>query len=205
MQRSPDSDPLSVLSSADPVLRELILSSPPIEPRPQEDLYFALLRSVISQQLSTKVARVITGRFCALFPDGYPHPTLVAETPDETLRQVGLSGQKLGYIRNIVAFQQQGELAHDRLTEMTDEDLIRHLTQIKGVGRWTAEMILMFALDRPDVLPVDDLGIRNAMVRHYALPETGKALTARMEEVAEAWRPYRTLACKYLWQSLDNG
>jgi DNA-3-methyladenine glycosylase II len=73
------------------------------------------------------------------------------------------------------------------------------------VGRWTAEMILMFALDRPDVLPVDDLGIRNAMVRHYGLPETGKTLTARMEAVAEAWRPFRTLACKYLWQSLDNG
>lgn len=203
MPQLPASDPLTVLS-ADPVLRELILSGPPIEPRPQEDLYFALLRSVISQQLSTKVARVITGRFCALFPDDYPHSDLVAQAPDETLRQVGLSGQKLGYIRNIGAFQRQGELEHRRLAGMADEDLIRHLTQIKGVGRWTAEMILMFALDRPDVLPVDDLGIRNAMVRHYALPETGKTLTARMVELAEAWRPCRTLACKYLWQSLDN-
>jgi DNA-3-methyladenine glycosylase II len=195
--------PLAILS-ADPVLRPLIEAGPPIAPRPQQDLYFALLRSVISQQLSTKVARVITQRFCDLFPEQYPHPDLVTQTPDETLRQVGLSGQKLGYIRNIVAFQQQGELEHGQLGEMDDDKLIRHLTQIKGVGRWTAEMILMFALDRPDVLPVDDLGIRNAMVRHYGFSETGKALTARMVVQAEAWRPYRTLACKYLWQSLDN-
>ena len=197
-------DPLAVLL-ADPVLRPLIEAGPPIVPRPQQDLYFALLRSVIGQQLSTKVARVITGRFCALFPEGYPHPLLIAQTPDEDLRRVGLSGQKLSYIRNIVAFEQQGELDYGRISALPDEDLIRHLTQIKGVGRWTAEMILMFALDRPDVLPVGDLGIQTAMKRHYQLPETGKALAKRMEEVAEAWRPYRTLACKYLWQSLDNG
>jgi DNA-3-methyladenine glycosylase II len=200
----PPADPLSVLT-ADPILRPLIEAGPPIVPRPQQDIYFALLRSVISQQLSTKVARVITERLCRLFPHDYPQPALVAQTPDEDLRKVGLSGQKLSYIRNIVAFAQQGELGHGRLAEMPDEELIRHLTQIKGVGRWTAEMILMFALDRPDVLPVDDLGIQNAMRKHYLLPETGKALAARMVQVAEAWRPYRTLACKYLWQSLDNG
>lgn len=197
-------DPLTVLR-ADPVLRPMVEAGPAIVAKPHEDIYLALLRAVIGQQLSTKVARVIYDRFCALFPGNYPQPELLTQTPDADLRQVGLSGQKLSYIRNIVLFEQEGKLGYDLIDSLADEELIGHLTQIKGVGRWTAEMILMFALDRPDVLPVDDLGIRNAMVRQYGLTETGKPLLRRMVEIGEAWRPYRSLACKYLWQSLDNG
>ena len=95
-------------------------------------------------------------------------------------------------------------MAHATIDAMESEDLIRHLTQIKGVGRWTVEMLLMFALERPDVFPVDDLGIQNAMKRQYGLEESGKRLKLRMQDIAENWRPYRTIASKYLWQSLDN-
>ncbi|KAA5540129.1 DNA-3-methyladenine glycosylase family protein [Adhaeribacter rhizoryzae] len=188
----------------DEVLANHIRNSPAIEQEPHKDIYLSLLSSIISQQLSTKVARVIKSRFLALFPDNYPEPSLVQAQPDEVLRSVGLSFQKLGYIRNVAAFAEGGNLNYAVIVAMEDEDLIKHLTQIKGVGRWTAEMILMFTLARPDVFPVDDLGIQNAMKRSYGLTLTGKPLQAEMIRIAEAWRPYRTLASRYLWQSLDN-
>lgn len=169
-----------------------------------EDLYFRLLSAIVSQQLSTKVAATIFRRFTELFPDLYPHPTLVLEATEETLRSAGLSFQKIGYIRNVAEFAKDGNLEHATIDAMEDEALIQHLIQIKGVGRWTVEMLLMFALERPDVFPVDDLGIQNAMKRQYGLEEKGKALKLRMQEIAENWRPYRTAASKYLWQSLDN-
>ncbi|MCC9168105.1 DNA-3-methyladenine glycosylase family protein [Pontibacter harenae] len=188
----------------DPVLAEIIRNTPPLQSRKSTDLYFRLLSAIVSQQLSTKVAATIFRRFTELFPENYPHPDQVLALSDETLRGAGLSFQKLGYIRNVAQFAAAGNLTHDTIDAMPDEDLIKHLTQIKGVGRWTVEMLLMFALERPDVLPLDDLGIQNAIKRHYNLEETGKALKARMVEIAENWRPFRTIACKYLWQSLDN-
>ncbi|GEO04581.1 DNA-3-methyladenine glycosylase [Adhaeribacter aerolatus] len=189
----------------DKVLANIVRNSPGIEQLPHEDIYLSLLSSIISQQLSTKVARVIKSRFLALFPENYPDPALVLAQPDGVLRSVGLSFQKLGYIRNVAAFAQAGNLQFPIISTLDDEALIKHLTQIKGVGRWTAEMILMFTLVRPDVFPVDDLGIQNAMKKHYNLSQTGKTLQTEMIKIAEAWRPYRTLASRYLWQSLDNG
>ena len=188
----------------DEVLANIIRDGKEIEQQPHEDIYLSLLSSIISQQLSTKVARVIKIRFLALFPENYPVPGLVLAQPDEILRGVGLSFQKLGYIRNVAAFAEAGNLQYAVISSLDDEALIKHLTQIKGVGRWTAEMILMFTLVRPDVFPVDDLGIQNAMKKHYGLLQTGKVLQAEMVKIAEAWRPYRTLASHYLWQSLDN-
>lgn len=182
----------------------IIQQGRPLKSSKSEDLYYKLLSSIVSQQLSTKVAAVIFRRFTELFPAQYPHPYLVLETPDESLRSAGLSFQKIGYVRNVAAFAAENNLAHATIDAMEDEPLIKHLTQIKGVGRWTVEMLLMFALERPDVFPVDDLGIQNAMKKHYGLEETGKALKLRMQEIAENWRPYRTIASKYLWQSLDN-
>jgi DNA-3-methyladenine glycosylase II len=190
--------------SQDPVLAGLIRDKPDIIPEPHEDIYVSLLSSIISQQLSTKVARVIRDRFLHLFPAQYPAPELVLAQPQEALRGVGLSFQKIGYLRNVAAFSREGQLDYPVISGLADEDLIRHLIQIKGVGRWTAEMILMFTLGRPDVFPVDDLGIQHAMKKLYPLPQTGKALLSEMSRVAEAWRPYRTLASRYLWQSLDN-
>ncbi|WP_220273343.1 DNA-3-methyladenine glycosylase family protein [Pontibacter diazotrophicus] len=200
---SPSSEVMAVLEK-DPVMAAIISQGQPLKSSKSEDLYYKLLSSIVSQQLSTKVAAVIFRRFTALFPDEYPQPQLVLQAPDEALRGVGLSYQKIGYVRNVAAFAAEGNLSHATINAMESEDLIKHLTQIKGVGRWTVEMLLMFALERPDVFPVDDLGIQNAMKRHYGLEETGKALKLRMQEIAEDWRPYRTIASKYLWQSLDN-
>ncbi|WP_230680264.1 DNA-3-methyladenine glycosylase family protein [Pontibacter rufus] len=199
----PASEIMAVLAK-DPVLAAIIGKGQPLKSSKSEDLYFKLLSAIVSQQLSTKVAAVIFRRFIELFPDNYPHPHLVQQTPDEVLRSAGLSFQKIGYVRNVAAFAAAGNLEHATIDALEDEALINHLTQIKGVGRWTVEMLLMFALERPDVFPTDDLGIQNAIKKHYGLEETGKALRLRMQAIAENWRPYRSIASKYLWQSLDN-
>ncbi|UPL47849.1 DNA-3-methyladenine glycosylase family protein [Hymenobacter sublimis] len=193
------------LTQADPVLAALIRQGRPIAASAHEDLYLALLRAIVSQQISTKAAAAIWRKVQALFPpDGYPAPAALLLLTDEDLRAAGISRQKAGYLRAIADFAQQDQLDHAHLSQLSEEEFTRHLTQIKGVGRWTAQMLQMFALDQPDVFPEGDLGIQNAMRRHYGLPETGRALLKRMLEVAEPWRPYRTLASKYLWQSLDN-
>jgi DNA-3-methyladenine glycosylase II len=196
--------PAMATFAKDPVLVEIIRHGHPLESHKSEDLYLKLLSAIVSQQLSTKAAATIFARFLELFPERYPHQNLLLAMPDETLRNAGLSFQKIGYVRNVAAFAQTGALEHAMIDAMEDEALIQHLVQIKGVGRWTVEMLLMFALERPDVMPVDDLGIQNAMKRHYGLEETGRQLKIRMLEIAEKWRPYRTIACKYLWQSLSN-
>ena len=188
----------------DPVMANLIRNGQAILQEPHQDIYLSLLSAIISQQLSTKVARVIKDRFFSLFPNQYPAPELVRDMPAETLRGVGLSFQKQGYLRNVADFAREGQLDYALISQLGDEDLIAHLVQIKGVGRWTAEMMLMFTLVRPDVFPVDDLGIQNAMKKLYNLSLTGKSLQAEMVVIANAWRPYRTLAARYLWQSLDN-
>jgi len=190
--------------NTDPIIANLIKTLAPIEHKPEADFYLTLLRSVVGQQLSVKAAATIYQRFINLFPSGYPNPEEVLLQPTELLRGVGLSGQKAGYVRAVAEFKLSGELEPEVISHLEDEALIKHLTKIKGVGRWTAEMLLMFALNRPDVLPLDDLGIQNAFKKHYNLTEEKKALQARMQEIAESWKPHRTLACKYLWRSLDN-
>ena len=163
------------------------------------DPFHALLHAIIAQQLSTKAARTIEGRLSALF-DGGPTPAAVARVPDEKLRAVGLSGQKVKYIRDLCARILDGSLELDTLTALADDEVIEALTSVKGIGRWTAEMFLMFRLHRPDVLPVGDLGIVKAVQRAYKL----RALPtpARLTKLGEAWRPYRSVACWYLWASL---
>ncbi len=167
-------------------------------------IYEALVSSVISQQLSVKAAATIKGRFLALFPENYPEPKIVLLMAPEEMRAVGLSRQKISYLQNIAEHKAAGKLEDAQLAHLPDEELIAQLVQIKGIGRWTAEMILMFALHRPDVMPLDDLGIYNAMKRLYQFEETHKAAKPKMLSFSEAWRPHRTLACRYLWQSLDN-
>jgi len=164
------------------------------------DPFHALLHAIIAQQLSTKAARTIEGRLSALF-DGGPTPAAVARVPDEKLRAVGLSGQKVKYIRDLCARILDGSLELDTLTALADDEVIEALTSVKGIGRWTAEMFLMFRLHRPDVLPVGDLGIVKAVQRAYKL----RALPtpARLTKIGETWRPYRSVACWYLWASLD--
>ncbi|GAB3296793.1 DNA-3-methyladenine glycosylase [Hymenobacter tenuis] len=186
-------------------MARIIQQGRPIHPSAHEDLYLALLRAIVGQQISTKAAAAIWRKVQALFPpDGYPEPAALLLLSDEDLRAAGISRQKAGYLRAIADFAQRDQLDHAHLSQLSDDDFTSHLTQIKGVGRWTAQMLQMFALDQPDVFPEGDLGIQNAMRRHYGLQETGRALLKRMIELAEPWRPYRTLASKYLWQSLDN-
>ncbi len=164
------------------------------------DVYYDLLVSIVSQQLSGKVVKVILDRFFALLPGGYPDPEVILDMDFEALRSVGLSRQKAAYIRHVADFFRSESARHTNWEQMSDEDVIRYLIQIKGVGRWTAEMVLMFTLNRPDVLPVDDLGIQQTMSLLYGWQETGKSLHRRMAEAAEPWRPWRTYACKLLWR-----
>jgi DNA-3-methyladenine glycosylase II len=196
---------LQHLRQANPVLAALIDRGHPIGPSAHEDIYLALLKAIVSQQISTKAAAAIWRKVESLFPpDGYPEPAALVALSDEELRAAGISKQKAGYLRAIANFAQQDHLDYNHISSLDEDTLTRHLTSIKGVGRWTAQMIQMFALEQPDVFSEGDLGIQNAMRRHYNLEETGKALQKRMVEIAEIWRPYRSLACKYLWQSLDN-
>lgn len=193
------------LSAADPILGAVIATGRDIHPRPHEDLYLALLRAIVSQQISTKAAAAIWKRFQALFPpEGYPEPREVLALSEDELRAAGLSRQKAGYLKAIAEYNERGLLDYEHLTSLSEDAFTQHLTAIKGVGRWTAQMLQMFALDQPDVFAEGDLGVQNAMRKHYGLEETGRALQKRMIIIAEPWRPYRSLACKYLWQSLDN-
>lgn len=171
---------------------------------PSGRVYYDLLESIVSQQLSVKVATVIFNRFCALFPDDYPHPDSLSSIEMERLRSAGLSNQKASYLQNVAAFSLQYDLENHHWDSMSDDDIIEFLTRIKGVGKWTAQMILMFSIGRPDIFPVDDLGIQQAMTRLYHLDENDKKLKQKMAELAEPWRPYRTIACRYLWRWKDN-
>ena len=174
-----------------------------LEP-PRKDIYLALVRSILGQQLSTKAAATIYQRFLALFPENYPTPELVVKSSIDTLKSAGLSKQKATYIQNVADFAINPGLEFDQLNTKTDEEIIQHLTKIKGVGRWTVEMLLMFAFQRPDVFAVDDLGIQQAIKKLYNLTEEKKELKNKMIEIAEVWKPYRTIACRYLWRWKDN-
>lgn len=190
----------------DPKLKQLIESSPELLTleNPDKDIYLALVRSITGQQLSTKAAAIIYKRFLELFPDNMPTPLLVAKATTDTLKTAGLSKQKATYVQNVANFALDAGLDFEKLDQKTDEEIVKYLTQIKGVGRWTVEMLLMFAFQRPDVFSVDDLGIQQAIKKLYDLEEEGKDLKAKMKEIAENWKPYRTIACRYLWKWKDN-
>jgi DNA-3-methyladenine glycosylase II len=168
------------------------------------DIYTDLLDSIVSQQLSVKAAGTIFSRFLDLFPDKKPLPLLVIEKDVEILRGCGLSYQKANYIKNIAAYWIDNKEDMRDWQIMNDDDIIAELTQIKGVGKWTVQMILMFRLNRLDVFPVDDLGIRQGMAKLYNIEETGKALITKMYEIAEPWKPYRGAACRYIWKWKDT-
>jgi DNA-3-methyladenine glycosylase II len=168
-----------------------------------EDPFRAIVEAIVWQQLSGKAAATIFGRFLGLFPDRrFPAPAQVAATSDEQLRAIGFSRQKIGYLRDLCARLETGALPFERLDAMTDDEVIELLTQVKGIGRWTAEMVLMFKLQRPDVLPVDDLGIVKAIRAAYGLRKDPGP--DRIRQIGEKWRPYRSIASWYLWQSRDN-
>lgn len=188
------------LRKADPVMRDLIKRVGPCTARRQRDYYRLLCRAIVSQQLSVKAARTIWNRFEELV-DGDVSPAAVLRVRDASLRGCGLSGMKASFIRDLATRVDGGALTLRFGKRHSDEDIIQSLVKVKGIGRWTAEMFLMFSLNRPDVFPIDDIGIRNAMLRHYGLR---RDQVRKMQSLAERWRPWRTLASWYLWRSLDN-
>jgi DNA-3-methyladenine glycosylase II len=192
-----------VLARRDPVLRDLMQAIGPcgLGEDGHADPFRALARAIVGQQLSVKAAATISARFEALF-EGRPTPRGLARLGDAQLRGAGLSGQKVGYLRDLSRRVGDGSLVLRDLGAMSDDDVIVALTAVKGIGRWTAEMFLMFRQKRPDVLPVGDLGIVRAIERAYRLRKT--PTPERMLAIGERWRPYRTVACWYLWASLDN-
>jgi len=196
------------LRSADPVLAEIIDAVGSLDDaragRPdREDHYGALVRAIVGQQLSVSAARAIYGRLTERFGGRPPGPEeILSENPEELRAAAGLSRAKVSYLRSLAEHVISGELELERLGELNDEEVIGELVAVKGIGMWTAHMFLMFHLERPDVLPVGDLGIRRAIERAYALDSLPDA--PAIEKIAAPWRPYRTLACRYLWRSLQN-
>lgn len=170
---------------------------------PSKDVYGGLIRSIVSQQLSVKAAHTIHTRFLNLFADQYPNSEKLIDLDDDDLRSVGLSRQKTNYVKNVALFFQEHDLFDKDWSEDSNQEIIDLLTQIKGVGKWTVEMILMFVLSREDILPVLDLGIQQAIKQLYGVREEKKELYSKMEKIAEPWRPYRSIACLYLWAIKD--
>jgi DNA-3-methyladenine glycosylase II len=198
---------LERLRSADPVMAALVDEHGPLDERERRrgrphDAYGALLRSIVGQQLSTKAARTIFERLTALFDDRTPTPRELLAADPEDLRGAGLSRAKVAYLRDLAERVEDGDLDLQGLAELDDEEVSAQLIAVKGLGRWTVDMFLIFHLGRADVLPVGDLGIRRAVQIQYGLSELPGP--EELEGIAEPWRPYRSLASLYLWTSLDN-
>lgn len=184
----------------DKILKKVIDSfSKEIKPSLEFDIYHFLLESIVSQQLSVKVADIIFARFLDLFPDRYPTAKTLITIEDDVLRAAGLSYRKASYLKNVAEFSLKNNMDFEVLQTKSDQEFIDYLIGIKGVGKWTIQMILMFPMDRLDVFPVDDLGIQNNIKAIYGLTSEKKVLKEEITKIAENWTPFRTLGCKYVW------
>ncbi len=182
-----------------------IIVEPVNELRTHKNIPLTLIGSIMSQQLSTKVAKVIHKRFLALYNDKEPTLKQILDTPLATLRSIGLSNAKTTYVHNVAKFCIEHDITDKKLSAMTNEEVIELLTQIKGVGRWTVEMLLMFTLGREDVFAIDDWGIQQSMIKLYKLDALEKKeLREKLTKISLKWSPYRTYACIYLWKWKDN-
>lgn len=187
--------------SKDPILAAIIRRAGPYRMDYREPVFESLVRSIVYQQLSGKVASVIYRRFSEAL-GGKVTPESILKLRPERMRKLGLSGQKTEYIRELAKHTKRGSVVFEKLPEMDDAEVIEHLTQVKGIGVWTAQMFLMFALRRPNVLPTGDLGVRMAIKKAWDLEELPKP--DEMERLAAGWRPWASVASWYLWRSLDN-
>jgi DNA-3-methyladenine glycosylase II len=198
----------SELAASDPVMARLVdrfgeLSMETRRKRtPAVDAYGTLLRSVVGQQVSVKAAAAIHGRVLALFGGETPAPALLLEADPQALRDAGLSWRKVEYVRDLAAHVVSGELELDRLGELSDEEVIAAITAVRGLGLWSAQVFCMFFLERPDILPAGDLGIRRAVENEYGLDAIPPP--KEVERIGERWSPHRTLASIYLWETLHN-
>jgi DNA-3-methyladenine glycosylase II len=192
--------------SKDSRLRKILSGQDAVSLSSHKNIPLRLCASIMSQQLSTKVARVIFHRFLNVYGGEEPTPDQIAATPLETLRGIGLSNAKAQYVLNVAEFCREHQLTDRKLKKMRNEEIIDLLTQIKGVGQWTVEMLLMFTLGREDVFAVDDYGIQVAMKKLYKLDDSNKKeFKQAMQKIAAKWSPYRTYACLHLWQWKDDG
>jgi len=188
----------------DPKLQEL-LKSESYTLSKRKNTAIRLIASIVSQQLSTKVAKIIFDRFLNIYQGKEPSCQKVLDTPDEVLRAIGLSNSKVGYVKNVAEFFIAHQITDKQLYQMDPESVIELLTQIKGVGKWTVEMLLMFSLGHEDVFAVDDLGIQQAMIKLYKIKyTTKKELQIKMLAKAKNWSPFKTYACLHLWQWKDS-
>ncbi len=191
--------------SKDRKLAKLIITQGTLTTRKRKNLFIYLCASITSQQLSTKVADVIYNRFLGLYAGKEPSPAEVLETSIEQLRSIGLSNNKAQYIQNVARFALESGMDYKLISRMSNEEVIEYLTQIKGVGRWTVEMLLMFALGREDVFAIDDLGIQNAMIGLYRLNrDDKKKFKEDLLRISAKWSPYKTFACMHLWRWKDG-
>ncbi len=191
--------------SCDKKLKKLLDTQEPQRLRKRRNVMVRLCASIMSQQLSVKVAEVIFRRFLDLYGKKEPTPHQILGTPDETLRGIGLSNAKVSYIKNVAQFAVEKGMEPKKLAKMSNDEVVEYLVQIKGVGRWTVEMLLMFTLGREDVFAPDDLGIQRAMAGLYKLDHLEKKkLREEMVRISSAWSPFRTYACLHLWDWKDN-
>jgi DNA-3-methyladenine glycosylase II len=190
------------LKKSDPVMRAIIERVGAYKIQHREPSFETLVRSIVYQQLSGKVASVILARLVAMLPEGKVTPDAILKLRPARMRKAGLSKQKIAYIRDLARKTNQGHVKFETLVDLPDHEVIEHLTQVKGIGVWTAHMFLIFALRRPDVLATGDLGVRTAIRKAYELEDL--PAPKQIEELAAAWRPYSSVAMWYLWRSLDS-
>ena len=190
--------------SKDTKMLHLLQTVEPYQLKKRKNVCVRLCASIMSQQLSTRVAEVIFKRFLELYERKEPTPQQIIDTPFDTLRAIGLSNAKVNYVQNVAKYMIEHGVGDKKLSKMSDEEVVEFLTPIKGVGRWTVDMLLMFTLGREDVFAVDDLGIQQAMARVYKIdPTDKKAMREKMLKISAKWAPYRTYACFYLWKYKD--
>jgi len=190
--------------SKDKKFLPILQGKEPLTVNKRPNVFIHLCSSIMSQQLSTAVAKVIFKRFLTLYDGKEPTPEQVLDTPFDDLRAIGLSIAKTRYLKNVAAFATETGMSDELLDGMTNEEVTAYLTQIKGVGKWTTEMLLMFTLGREDVFAIDDLGIQQAMIRLYKIDGSDKKkLKEKMLRISRKWSPYRTYACMHLWQWKD--
>lgn len=192
------------LSRVDPILRPVIARAGLCTIVPHTNYYWELVDSIISQQLSVKAAATIEGRFKKLFDEPVPLPRHILATPHEKLREAGLSNAKANYVRDLAQHIVDGKLKLDELDQLSDEEIITELTAVKGIGEWTAHMFLMFAMGRPNVLAVGDLGIKAGIQKLYNLKYLPTPEQVSEIAIKNKWSPYQTIACWYIWHAKDN-
>lgn len=191
--------------SKDKKLKKVIDSQQPFVLQKRNKVYLRLCSSILSQQLSTTVAKVLYKRFLELYNGQEPTARQILETPPETFRSIGFSNAKASYVHNVCRFFIENKITDAQLHKLSNEEVIDLLTQIKGVGKWTVEMILMFTLGREDVFAMDDLGLKQSVIKLYNIKETDKKiLYQKIEKISLKWSPYRTYASRYLWNWKDN-